>query len=1072
MFDQKVAGGSIHFPFRVGLLALVVFSAAQGATGGTWTFRGPQPIVSTSSVTSGRVISLAVDPRSGLTVYAGSGGGGVWKSTDGGMNWAPLTDHVASAPGKRSPLLGRPNLPGGEKRKDFQASLTAGSIAIDPVNPDILYVGTGEINACQDCYAGGGVLKSIDAGQTWALIPGPFVDTLGRGARIPAMTVNGGNHQVVLAAAFFLGAVGAPGIYRSADGGQTWQIVLNAGQATAVVFDPVNTSVAYAGIYGGGLYKSTDAGLTWKRLTVGDPRADTPANVGRVDLALAPSSPTTLYTAIADVSPGSSGGSFGLFKSMDGGTSWQALPGTSSYCTTTCGYNSVVAVDPGDPGTVFLGGVKLQRSIDGGQTWQDLSRGTTTVFPPTGQHAIAFPLDSTAIYTGNDGGVNGAPARASTALDWTNLNPTLGIAEMTSRVAIHPANVNLSFGGVQKSGIERFDGTNDWRTVACLDGGASVLNQSEPATVYASCSQVLFYQSMNTGNTWSVGVAGIDQTDRTDSTPPLVNDVTRAERLYFGTFRVYRSEDGGGSWGAISPALADGNGTVTAIGVSPTDPSVAYAGTSDGRVYITSTVTEAATDWTERTNGLPKRAIRRIVVDDKSPFVAYMAISGYAEGGITGHVFKTQDSGLTWLNVSGNLPNIPVNDLVIDSDVAGTWYAATDAGVFATNDSGAHWSPLGTGLPNVVVRGLTLHRPSRTLRAATHGRGVWDLAVPLAAGANVNPGIASLTPNHSATSSTGMTVSVSGVGFAPGATVRWNGADRPTAFISPTQLTVTLPGTDLGVPSLSSISVMNPIPGGGVSNALPFTVAPLPAIAPNGIVDSASYSNRPLVPGSIATITGTNLALLATASNKYPLPRVLGGTSVHVAFLDAPLTYVSPTSISFQVPWELTGQTAATVQVRVGEVSGTAQSMALTEFNPGIFSLDQTGKGQGYITIANQDKTPAQPVGSSAGARPAKRGEVVAIFCSGLGAVGNPPPSGVPASNNPFAPILATPSVTIGGQPAQITFDALAPGLVGVYVVNARVPDGVADSDAVPVVVSIGGLDSNIVTLAVQGDLP
>ena len=191
---------------------------------------------------------------------------------------------------------------------------------------------------------------------------------------------------------------------------------------------------------------------------------------------------------------------------------------------------------------------------------------------------------------------------------------------------------------------------------------------------------------------------------------------------------------------------------------------------------------------------------------------------------------------------------------------------------------------------------------------------------------------------------------------------------------------------------------------------------------------------------------------------------------MRVGFIDAPLTYVSPTSISFQIPWELAGQAAAIVQVRVGDVVGPGRASRWATTAPDLH-FEPTGSGPGYVTIANQNTTPVQPVGSFPGARPALRGEQIAIFCSGLGTVANPPASGVPSPSDPYSATLALPSVTIGGQPAQITFNALAPGLVGVYVLNVLVPDGVQDGDVVPVEIGIGGLTSNTVTIAVQGAL-
>src|SRR5262249_14619470 len=155
--------------------------------------------------------------------------------------------------------------------------------------------------------------------------------------------------------------------------------------------------------------------------------------------------------------------SLGVFKSTDEGATWEKLPGVSDYCTTTCGYNSVIAVDPRDANVVFLGGVILRRSRDGGRTWEDLTRSTGTVFLPNGQHALAFPTDRSTMYAGNDGGVYRGTDRTAANMDWANLNRGLAIAEFTTRVTIHPSDPNVVFGGVQRNGIERLEDGVNWR---------------------------------------------------------------------------------------------------------------------------------------------------------------------------------------------------------------------------------------------------------------------------------------------------------------------------------------------------------------------------------------------------------------------------------------------------------------------------------------------------------------------------------------------------------------------------------------------------------------------------------
>jgi uncharacterized repeat protein (TIGR01451 family) len=216
-----------------------------------------------------------------------------------------------------------------------------------------------------------------------------------------------------------------------------------------------------------------------------------------------------------------------------------------------------------------------------------------------------------------------------------------------------------------------------------------------------------------------------------DFLPPLVIDPLHPANLYLGTYRVYQTTNGASNWTVISSGLGN---TLTTIAVSPTNSNTVYAGTSDALVQVTTNaLAGAGAVWNKRSTGLPQRFLTHVVVDPHTSTTAYVAFSGFS-GFVDslGHVFRTTDGGATWKDISGNLPNIPANGIAIDPVLANTYYVATDIGVFRTRNGGSLWSVLGAGLPRVAVLGVTLHNPTRMLRAATHGRSMWDIHVPIA----------------------------------------------------------------------------------------------------------------------------------------------------------------------------------------------------------------------------------------------------------------------------------------------------------------------------------------------------
>jgi photosystem II stability/assembly factor-like uncharacterized protein len=704
-------------------LTLAAGSRVMPNASAQWKLIGPQPI---SFQFSGRVTALVPDPRNNGIIYLGSAQGGVWKSTDEGFTWTPITDS--------------------------QASLAIGCIALDPSNPDIVYAGTGEQNVAFVSdplekwttfnYFSAGILKSSDGGATWTQLAsnffsGPLNANTG-GATIGALSVWLKNGKVLLAGV--QGATAATsGIYRSADGGVTWTNVLSGAAGTEVFFDPSGSGLAYAALgsadltnTANGVYRSSDAGQSWTRISGTGTNVLPSSHVGRIALAQAPSDPATLYASLTDEQ--NNGASLGLFKTTDGGQNWTALT-TPNYCPYACDYSNVIRVDPLDANIVYVGGVLLFYSTDGGATWNDANNPQTHV----DFHAVAFASGQiTRLLAGNDGGVYASGNFSTPGMTWTTqFNETLAITQFYSGLSIDPTNVNRGFGGTQDNGLLRFNGSLRWEEVTGGDIGATVVDFTNPSTVYASvdCAALKSTANGNPGTFSSVS-SGIS-TFPCGFLPPIVMDPSDSQTLYFGTQKVYQTTSAAATWTAISPDLtgcgfSNTGCSLDTIAVASSNANTVYAASNNGKVQVTTNaLAGAGAVWTDISNGLPPRSVTQIAVDpanDRTAYVVFSGFSGFVDA--KGHVFRTKNLGNAWTDISANLPNIPVNAIVVDPDLPGTLYIGTDIGVFATFDGGVSWSPFGSGLPRVAVTGLTFHRPSRTLRVGTYGRSAWDVSVP------------------------------------------------------------------------------------------------------------------------------------------------------------------------------------------------------------------------------------------------------------------------------------------------------------------------------------------------------
>jgi photosystem II stability/assembly factor-like uncharacterized protein len=855
-------------------------ASAINANTMTWTPIGPQPSNSDSpffgpifGVTSGRIGALAVNPLNPDVAYLGGAQGGVWKTTDSGASWTPLAD--------------------------FEASLAVGSIALDTTTCNAtgcqtIYVGTGEQTFSGVSYYGAGVLKSTDGGMMWtqlgqSVFVGPFGSGFfpGGGARIGSLVISPQNSNKLLAGVQINTGTDTgpltPGVFCSDDGGVNWTNVLPGAVATEVLYHPTDGSIAYAALgrlvtdAQNGVYRSNNANLpcpqiTWTRV-LGIPTTEglvPQARIGRTEIAIAPSAPNTLYASIgdADVASATLHTPNEMFRTTDGGTTWTPLANTPDFCSPQCSYDQVIRVHPNNSNVVYAGGsaavnqagtafIFLIRTTDGGATWSSIV-GTSLPIPHVDQHAMAFGFSgatATRLYIGNDGGVWSADVTNPTGtINWVNRNDTLGLTQHYPALSIHPSNESIGLVGSQDNDTHRYTGSLTWQQIGNIcDGGWSVIDPFVPSTWYATCQFTFIVKSVQDGIVGTFDQFadnGIDFGDPVEFIAPFIADPNVPDRLYFGTFRVWQTNNGGRSWQAISPDVSGGS-VLETIAVAPSDSNIVYAGSASGTVQRTVNAgagTGAA--WSDVTGtGLPPRFVTQIAVHPMLPDTVYVTFSGFGSCAACdgrGHVFRSTTGGVAWLDISGvgmgALPDTPVNDIVVDPlDATGnTLYIGTDVGVFFTTDGGVTWSTLMTGLPNVAVFSLKLHPASRILRAATHGRSVWDLQLPGLPAFHLR----SISPVTTATGSGGAMLVVIGAGFTPSSVVEFNGMPLVTtqdATNPATQLSPTIPASLVTVAGVAQIRVNDP--GQGVSNALAFTVTGPPpfltAVNPNSVMEGS-----------------------------------------------------------------------------------------------------------------------------------------------------------------------------------------------------------------------------------------
>jgi photosystem II stability/assembly factor-like uncharacterized protein len=499
--------------------------------------------------------------------------------------------------------------------------------------------------------------------------------------------------------------------------------------AVDLVIDPTNSNRIYAAMwertrgpdflnYGGpssGIFRSTDGGDTWAPLTTGLP---TGAGVGRIGIALAASSPSTLYAIYADADPGFF---LGVFRSTNGGDTWtQTNDGALSNVYASYGWwFGNIRVAPTNPNLVYAIGYDFYRTTNGGSSWS-FAGGSMHV----DHHALDFASDGR-LFEGNDGGLY----TSTNGTSWSHV-AELPITQFYT-VEVDEQLPQRRYGGTQDNGTNRTltGSDDDWSEILGGDGFRCLVDPTNNSFVYAEYQYGNLFRSTNGGNSFSNATSGLN--GRKNWSMPVEFDPGNPATLYAGSERVHRSTNRGASWSPISPDLTSGDGginivfgTITTIAVAPSDNQVILAGTDDGNVSIT---TNGGSTWTNVSASLPDRWVTRVAFDSVDEATGYVTISGFKWDEPFPRVFRTTNFGLTWTPIHGNLPQAPVNDLVVEPGGTNRIWVATDFGVYDTVDGGASWQSTGVGLPNVVVSDLEYHVGTETLVAGTFGRSLWTL---------------------------------------------------------------------------------------------------------------------------------------------------------------------------------------------------------------------------------------------------------------------------------------------------------------------------------------------------------
>lgn len=863
-------------------------------TTGNWTSLGPNSSPGGYQGV-GRINCVAFHPTNANTFYVGTPAGGLWRTTDGGSSWSNLTDNL--------PIIG------------------VSSVAIHPTNTNTLYIATGDADGGDTPSIG--VMKSTDGGATWSKTGLDWTMNQGRGISVLLMHPTNANTLI---------AATSVGVYKTTDAGVNWTRT-KAGNFRDMEFKPGNPATIYlTGKESGGsahqIFVSTDTGGTWSKST-------SFSGVNRVAIAVSPAN----VNLVAALTSGNDNGFAGFYVSTNSGSSFSEtfskstknLLGWDKDGGDSGGqgwYDLALAVSPTNANEMFVGGVNTWKSTDGGSSWTISSHwsgsgGITTVHAD--KHFMMFhPLQSGTMFECNDGGIYKTTDGGSTWVDLTN-----GITHTQFyKIGVSQTDAGYVVAGAQDNGTKLRTGSS-WGNIGGGDGMECIIDPTDENIQYYSVYYGSITRRVNgVRTTISNNVPG---KPKGAWVTPYVLDPSDAKTILIGYKDVYRSNDRGDSWANISNGQT-GTSNLNAVAVAPTSANTIYAA-SYKKIYRT---TNAST-WTEITTGLPvsSTSITYIAVSATDPNTAWVSLSGYSSGN---KIYKTTNGGSSWTNISGTLPNLPVNCIIQDgSRNDESLYIGTDVGVFYRNNTLGDWQAFSNGLPNVVVRELEIQKSAKKLRAGTYGRGLWEsdlYGVPAVANP---PVVTSFTP---ASGVVGTVVTIQGTYFTGATSVKFNGT-AATVFnvLSDTKITATVPtGATTGKISVTTAQ-------GTGNSAADFVIELLPKI----ISFSPGAGNE----GISVTITGENFGAVAAAN----IVQFNGTTATVNAASVSQLEVTVPTGATTgKITVGVNGKTATSATDFVITTNNT--DPVITDFDPkaGVIGTEVTIVGANFDPIAANNK--------------------------------------------------------------------------------------------------------------------
>jgi hypothetical protein len=926
-------------------------SSAEGSNAGevvelapisatTWTAIGPAALNGGSQLFSGRIAGVAADPLNPNILYIAAAGGGVWKTTNAGVSWNPLTD--------------------------TQRTLSMGCIAVAPSNGSVIYAGTGEANNSADSNFGDGILVSTDGGTSWTLRTGPAGIFLSSHLTCSKIVIDPTQPLTAYAAMANIGnnSVLTPGtgVYKTIDGGATWvnttSSIDSANPWSDVAIDANSPGTLYAAIGTffpvgtSGVYKTINGGGTWSLLP-NLPRNGTNSLTGRISIALSKNNSSTVYVQAANTN---TGGLLSILRSDDGGATAVSINGggLTNFMGSQGWYDQALIADSTNAAIVYAlggsGGVNIFRSANSGVTWTNIFTATPT--PHVDQHAVTFDANNLLII-GNDGGIYRLTNPTTPA--WADLNANINTIQFQG-IAIHPTDPGIALGGSQDNGTAKMTAGNPvWTITDGGDGGLVRFSLQTPANVYRVSpvgsfgTANFFRRSTNAGTSWTSAVAGLNGNDGMNFYPPFTVDPTNGDHALFGSNKIYETTNFAASWSALGNTGFSGD-AIDAVAIAPSDPTLTFYVANGGYFASASQILVSnnhGASWTQRNLPASSGRVADIAVDPVSASTAYAVISTFSG---SGHVWKTTNSGATWTSISSNLPDLPTWAIRIDpADHLNTLYVGNDDGVYKTTNGGVSWARFGTGLPNTQVFDLDLNNGLGILGAGTHGRGMWEIIIHPAPATTVTS-VTSTNANGVYKAGASILIQVAfsavvNVSGTPQLALNSGGTANYTSGSGTSTLTFTyLVGAGQNSPDLDYTSTSALTLNGGTINDIFSTPATL-TLPPPGAAGSLGANKNIVIDGTAPTVTsykvlfGTqNFTMGSIARNRLPWQI----TGIQVTFSEAvtanisSLTGVTVTGVSGSGTNTVTWTIAPLVQVNASTavLGTTANAVTDTAGNP------------------------------------------------------------------------------------------------------------------------------------------